>query len=93
MQRARQTGYYCDTNAFVVQRFFRACGDVKHCLNRLDRILSRSRLTGKHGQSVAHTAINLSAAAIVTPTESGHTARMIAKYRPFLNRVFKHFIG
>ena len=32
-------------------------------------------------KSVAHTAINLSAAAIVTPTES-HTARMIAKYRP-----------
>lgn len=33
-------------------------------------------------QSVAHTAINLDVNAIVTPTESGHTARMISKYRP-----------
>ncbi|MEK3890414.1 pyruvate kinase [Bacillus sp. FSL K6-3431] len=33
-------------------------------------------------QSVAHTAINLEVSAIVTPTESGHTARMVSKYRP-----------
>lgn len=33
-------------------------------------------------QSVAHTAINLDVAAIIAPTESGHTARMISKYRP-----------
>ncbi|MFO7341681.1 MAG: pyruvate kinase [Caldibacillus debilis] len=33
-------------------------------------------------QSVAHTAINLDIHAVITPTESGHTARMIAKYRP-----------
>src|SRR5690606_25403959 len=33
-------------------------------------------------QSVAHTALNLNVSAIVTPTESGHTARMISKYRP-----------
>lgn len=51
-------------------------------------ILSKRRdqvgmtITDAIGQSVAHTAINLNAAAIVTPTESGHTARMIAKYRP-----------
>ncbi|OBA01504.1 pyruvate kinase [Bacillus subtilis] len=51
-------------------------------------ILSKRRdqvgmtITDAIGQSVAHTAINLEAAAIVTPTESGHTARMIAKYRP-----------
>jgi pyruvate kinase len=34
------------------------------------------------GQSVAHTALNLEASSIITPTESGHTARMISKYRP-----------
>jgi len=34
------------------------------------------------GQSVAHTALNLDVAAIVTPTTSGITARMISKYRP-----------
>ena len=33
-------------------------------------------------QSVAHTALDLDVAAIVAPTESGHTAQMISKYRP-----------
>lgn len=33
-------------------------------------------------QSVTHTARNLSVSAIITPTESGNTARMISKYRP-----------
>lgn len=33
-------------------------------------------------QSVAHTVINLDIDAIITPTESGHTARMVSKYRP-----------
>ena len=39
-------------------------------------------ITDAIGQSVAHTAMKLDVAAIVTPTESGHTARMISKYRP-----------
>src|SRR5699024_6119965 len=33
-------------------------------------------------QSVTHTEMNLNVDAIVTPTESGHTARIISKYRP-----------
>ncbi|MFP3124944.1 pyruvate kinase [Ectobacillus funiculus] len=33
-------------------------------------------------QSVAHTALSLDVVAIVAPTESGHTAKMISKYRP-----------
>ncbi|WP_077214221.1 pyruvate kinase [Bacillus dakarensis] len=41
-----------------------------------------SNITDAIGQSVAHTALNLNANAIITPTESGHTARMISKYRP-----------
>jgi pyruvate kinase len=51
-------------------------------------ILSARRKTIDHnltdaiGQSVAHTALNLEVNAIITPTESGHTARMISKYRP-----------
>ncbi|MFB8735425.1 pyruvate kinase alpha/beta domain-containing protein [Bacillus sp. SL00103] len=36
-------------------------------------------ITDAIGQSVAHTAMKLDVAAIVTPTESGHTARMISK--------------
>jgi len=39
-------------------------------------------ITDAISQSVSHTAENLSVSAIVTPTESGHTARMISKYRP-----------
>lgn len=34
------------------------------------------------GQSVAHTALALEAAAILAPTSSGYTATMISKYRP-----------
>lgn len=39
-------------------------------------------ITDAIGQSVAHTAFNLDVNAIIAPTESGHTARMISKYRP-----------
>lgn len=39
-------------------------------------------ITDAISQSVTHTALNLNVDAIVTPTESGHTARMISKYRP-----------
>jgi len=39
-------------------------------------------ITDAISQSVTHTAENLKVSAIVTPTESGHTARMISKYRP-----------
>ncbi|MBL5798566.1 pyruvate kinase [Bacillus sporothermodurans] len=43
---------------------------------------SDHKMTDAICQSVAHTAINLDVNAIITPTESGHTARMISKYRP-----------
>jgi pyruvate kinase len=39
-------------------------------------------ITDAISQSVSHTALNLNVAAIITATQSGHTARMIAKYRP-----------
>ncbi|AYC29834.1 pyruvate kinase [Paenisporosarcina cavernae] len=45
---------------------------------------SKSRgvnMTEAIGQAVAHTAINLNVKAVIAPTESGHTARMISKYR------------
>ena len=47
--------------------------------------LSKARevnLTDAIGQAVAHTAINLKVKAVIAPTESGHTAKMIAKFRP-----------
>ncbi|KXH87194.1 pyruvate kinase [Sporosarcina sp. HYO08] len=39
-------------------------------------------MTDAIGQAAAYTAINLKVKAILAPTESGQTARMIAKYRP-----------
>ncbi|WP_141432011.1 pyruvate kinase [Bacillus sp. 03113] len=43
---------------------------------------SEQNITDAIGQSVAHTALNLDVKAIIAPTGSGHTARMISKYRP-----------
>ncbi|GAA4712051.1 pyruvate kinase [Brevibacillus fulvus] len=39
-------------------------------------------ITDALSQAVANAALDLSAAAIITATESGHTARMVSKYRP-----------
>ncbi|WP_226036442.1 pyruvate kinase [Aquibacillus saliphilus] len=39
-------------------------------------------ITDAISQSVNHSAMNLEVNAILTPTVSGHTARMISKYRP-----------
>src|SRR5690625_4644301 len=41
-------------------------------------------LTEAISQSVTHTAMNLNVSGIITPTESGYTARMISKYRPLV---------
>lgn len=39
-------------------------------------------ITDAIGLAVANAALDLDAAAIITATESGHTARMVSKYRP-----------
>lgn len=39
-------------------------------------------ITDAISQSVNYTAANLDVSAIITPTQSGHSARMVAKYRP-----------
>ncbi|WP_027107517.1 pyruvate kinase [Lacticigenium naphthae] len=44
-------------------------------------------MTEAIGQAVGHTARNLNIKTIVAATESGHTARMISKYRPKANIV------
>lgn len=41
-----------------------------------------SNMTEAIGQAVVYTALNLKVKAIIAPTESGTTAKMIAKYRP-----------
>jgi len=46
------------------------------------RAFDQSDTTEAIGQAVGHTAKNLKIGTIVAATESGHTARMISKYRP-----------
>ncbi|UOY94282.1 pyruvate kinase [Ectobacillus sp. JY-23] len=43
---------------------------------------AKASITDAISQSVAHAAMTLDVAAIVAPTESGYTAKMISKYRP-----------
>lgn len=53
----------------------------KNILNELSKKVDMT-ITEAISQSVTHTAMNLDVDTIITPTESGHTARMISKYRP-----------
>ncbi|WP_430784834.1 pyruvate kinase [Virgibacillus flavescens] len=55
--------------------------DHKLILTNLSKTVDMT-ITEAISQSVTHTAMNLSVSAIITPTESGYTARMISKYRP-----------
>lgn len=55
--------------------------DHKSILSKREKNTEHN-ITDAIGQSVAHTALNLDVGAIISSTESGHTARMISKYRP-----------
>lgn len=60
---------------------------TEKALNYRDILSKRSRINKDQvadaiSSSVTHTAHNLNVGAIITPTESGHTAQMISKYRP-----------
>ncbi|MFF2450485.1 pyruvate kinase [Neobacillus sp. NPDC058068] len=71
----------------AVQTMNNIASRAEQALEHKEILSSRSKdtehnLTDAIGQSVAHTALNLDVKSIITPTESGHTARMISKYRP-----------
>ncbi|SDH74519.1 pyruvate kinase [Alteribacillus bidgolensis] len=53
----------------------------ENILSQRTKESSRS-ITNSISQSVSHTAYNLDAAAILTATESGYTAKIVSKYRP-----------
>jgi pyruvate kinase len=60
---------------------------AEQALNYSEILQQRSKQVGPSitdaiGQSVVHTALNLNASAIVAPTESGYTAKIVSKYRP-----------
>ncbi|WP_121611453.1 pyruvate kinase [Mesobacillus foraminis] len=71
----------------AVQTMHNIASRAEEALDHKELLSIRSKdtehtITDAIGQSVAHTALNLEVNAIITPTESGHTARMISKYRP-----------
>ncbi|RFU65981.1 pyruvate kinase [Peribacillus glennii] len=71
----------------AVQTMHNIASRAESALNHKDLLSRRSKDNGHNvtdaiSQSVAHTALNLGVAAIIAPTESGHTPRMISKYRP-----------
>ncbi|MGG1397850.1 pyruvate kinase [Bacillus salipaludis] len=71
----------------AVQTMHNIASRAEQALDHKEILSTRSKdtehnLTDAIGQSVAHTALNLDVTSIVTPTASGHTARMISKYRP-----------
>ncbi|PKG24997.1 pyruvate kinase [Niallia nealsonii] len=71
----------------AVQTMNNIASRAEQALNHKEILSKRSRdvepnITDSIGQSVAHTALNLEVKAVITPTGSGHTARMISKYRP-----------
>ena len=45
-------------------------------------VRKEANMTEAISQAVAYTSINLGVKAVLAPTESGNTAKMIAKYRP-----------
>ncbi len=55
--------------------------DYKEILTYRSRA-NGSTITDAIGQAVAHTALNLDVSSIITATVSGHTARIVSKYRP-----------
>ncbi|MDX8359313.1 pyruvate kinase [Cytobacillus sp. IB215316] len=71
-----------------------AVGTMHSIASRAETALEYSQILAKRSkqtnptipdalsQSVAHTALNLGVNAIIAPTASGYTARMISKYRP-----------
>ncbi|MBM7701231.1 pyruvate kinase [Metabacillus iocasae] len=71
----------------AVQTMNSIAARAEQALDYRDILQQRSKqvgttITDAIGQSVAHTALNLGAAAILAPTESGYTAKIVSKYRP-----------
>lgn len=71
----------------AVQTMHNIASRVERSLQYKELLATRTKqactmITDAIGQSVAHTALNLDVSAIVTPTVSGYTAKMISKYRP-----------
>ncbi|WP_110114094.1 pyruvate kinase [Bacillus sp. CGMCC 1.16541] len=71
----------------AVQTMNSIASRAEQALDYRDILQQRSKqvgttITDAIGQSVAHTALNLGAGAILAPTESGYTAKIVSKYRP-----------
>ncbi|WP_413363082.1 pyruvate kinase [Lysinibacillus sp. 3P01SB] len=70
-----------------VQTMYKIAERTEQALDYRQIVSQRSRekeanMTEAISQAVAYTSINLNVKAVLAPTESGNTAKMIAKYRP-----------
>lgn len=70
-----------------VKTMYKIANRIEDSLDHRAIVSKRSRekgasMTEAISQAVAYTSLNLQVSAILAPTESGHTAKMIAKYRP-----------
>ncbi|MGM9949668.1 MAG: pyruvate kinase [Lysinibacillus sp.] len=70
-----------------VQTMYKIAERTEQALDYRRVVSQRSRekeanMTEAISQAVAYTSINLNVKAVLAPTESGNTAKMIAKYRP-----------
>lgn len=72
------------TMARIAERTESAFGKILSERERKSREKVPPTITGVISRSVAKAAVELNAAAILAPTESGYTARMISKNRPNL---------
>lgn len=71
----------------AVQMMCRIAESVESSVDYREKFASREKVnhpntTSVISQSVVEAALQLNASAIIAPTESGYTARMISKYRP-----------
>jgi len=71
----------------AVQTMHRIATRIEASLDYHELIKARAQASGVSitdaiGQAVAHTALGLNVPSIVTATTSGHTARVVSKYRP-----------
>ncbi|WP_085523119.1 pyruvate kinase [Tuberibacillus sp. Marseille-P3662] len=76
----------------AVQTMDKIAERTEQALDYRDLMRSRSSesdttITDAIGQAVSHTALNLNVSSIITATVSGHTARVVSKYRPKANIV------
>lgn len=66
----------------IMDRIAQKAESLSFYMEKNKQAILEATITNTMGKAVTSTASTLAASAILTPTESGHTAKVIAKYRP-----------